>query len=402
MPFTNVKIKALKPKRERYTSWEDGKTCLGVRVSPAGRKTFIFMYRFEGKARRMTIGPYPRMNLATARLKVAEAKEKLSKGMDPGEEWVKKKATERKAETIEDLVDVYLEKWAKPRKKSWREDERILGYDILPEWGKRKARKITRQDVISLIDSIVARGAPIQANRTFSCIRKMFNFALVRGIIDATPCGAIPSPSKEVIRERVLKENEIRAFWLGLETAKMSDSLKLALKFQFVTAQRKGEILAAQWEEIDFHDKTWTIPGEKSKNGFLHRVPLCPMAIDILEKIKFLKKDSSWLFPSLRSKNKPVIPTSASHALHNNIEHFGIDPFTPHDLRRTAASQMTSMGIPRLVVSKILNHVESGVTAIYDRHSYDKEKRQALEKWGRKVEYIITGKKAGKVIAFNL
>jgi integrase len=128
--------------------------------------------------------------------------------------------------------------------------------------------------------------------------------------------------------------------------------------------------------------------------------------LTVLKAIRKLDTKSEYLFPSPRrdkSENpnssgyKPITPDSISRALLINLDKIGLDRFTPHDLRRTAASQMTATGISRLVVSKILNHVESGITAVYDRHSYDEEKRQALDSWGRKLQSIVTGK-TGNVI----
>lgn len=398
MAFTDVRIRNLKPKKERYYVWEDGKTNLGVRVAPSGRKTFAYSYRFEGRTRRMFLGQYPRIRLANARRMVAEAQEKLIKGVDPGAESIKKKKAERDAETVVDLAEEYLEKWARPRKRTSHEDERALRVDVLPLWGKRKAKDITRRDVIKLLDGIVDRGSPIQANRTLTIIRKMFNFAVGRDILDASPCVQIPRPSPENTRDRVLNENELKAFWNNLPKAKMGEGTRLALKFQLLTATRKGEIVRAEWSEIDLHKKLLTIPAKKSKNKRANTVPLSPQAIDILKRIKKLSDNSPWLFPSPRGKEIPVTTRSVSRAVKNNLDAFEIDPWVPHDLRRTAASHMTAMGIPRLHVSKVLNHTEGGVTAIYDRHSYDKEKRQALEAWGRKLESIVTGEDTGKVI----
>ncbi|MBT6717014.1 MAG: tyrosine-type recombinase/integrase, partial [Nitrospina sp.] len=121
--------------------------------------------------------------------------------------------------------------------------------------------------------------------------------------------------------------------------------------------------------------------------------PLSPLAVKTLTELKEITGKSKWLLPSPR-EGQHIAETSVDHAIRINVEYFEIEHFTPHDLRRTAASMMTASGIQRLTVSKILNHVESGVTAVYDRHSYDKEKRQALEAWGRKLESILTGKKA--------
>jgi integrase len=388
MKLTDRQIKNLKPQADRYEVFEE--RGFGIRVAPTGRKTFIYFYRMPGesKKRRLTIGTYPTMSLAEAHRRYAEAREMVAQGVDPGSKTVSERAEERKAPTVADLANEYLEKWAKPRKRSWKEDKRILEKDILPIWGQSKAKDITRRNVIRLLDGIVDRGAGIMANRTLATIRKMFNFAVSRDIVVISPCLAVRAPAPEQRRDRVLTTDEIRALWHSLEDAKMAEGTKLALKLQLVTGQRKAEIVTATWEEIDLTDKWWTIPAEKAKNKMAHRVPLSPLAMELLQAVKTLVGDSNWLFPSPRA-GKHITPEAVDHALRRpGLEALGFS-FVPHDLRRTAASHMTGMGISRLVVSKILNHVERGITAVYDRHSYDKEKRQALEAWGLKLKTIV-------------
>lgn len=394
MKFTDKKIQNLKPKAQRYEEWEGNG--FGVRVTPRGTRSFVCLFRFEGKPRRLTLGTYPTMTLAEAHQAHGEAMKKLEQGIDPGAEAVVERAEDRQAPTVAVLADEYLEKWAKPRKRSWREDERILKKDVLPEWGRRKAREITRRDVIRLLDGIVDRGAGIMANRTLAAIRKMFNFAVGRDIVPVSPCLAVRAPAPEQRRDRVLTTDEIRALWHGLDGAKMAEGTKLALKLQLVTAQRKVEIVSATWEEIDLTDKWWTIPPDKAKNKMAHRVPLSPLALELLQAAKNIVGDSPWIFPSPQT-DRHITPEAVDHALRRHgLEHLGFT-FWVHDLRRSAASHMTGMGISRLVVSKILNHVEKGVTAVYDRHSYDREKRQALETWGRKLQDIVEGTESNVV-----
>jgi integrase len=217
----------------------------------------------------------------------------------------------------------------------------------------------------------------------------MFNFAVERDIITITPCYGVKAPTKETSRDRLLAEEEIKNFWHGLETSNMFEFSKLALKLQLVTGQRKGEIIGAEWDEFDFKNACWTIPASKAKNSNSHLVPLSELALELLQELKTLSSDSKWLFPS-HIGDKHIMPTAIDHALRRNLKNFtDIKPFTPHDLRRTAASHMTALGISRLIVSKLLNHVETSVTAIYDRHSYDKEKRAAVNAWAIKLREII-------------
>ena len=400
MKFTDRQIKALKPRKERYEVWETNGKGFGVRVAPTGRKSFIFLYRYQGTSRRITFGNYPKVSLADGHAAHAKARQLLERGTDPATVEQDAKEESRRSPTVRRLVAEYIEKYAKPRKRSWKEDERILNKDVVPRWGKRKAQDITRRDIILLLDQIVERGALIQANRTLAAIRKMYAFAMGRGILDSSPCVAIPSPSKENRRDRVLSEEEIKSFWKKLDSAKMEKTSALALKLQLVTAQRKGEVAGAEWKDFTLNRGWWTIPAEKAKNGFPHRVSLSPLAMELLKELKEITGSSQWLFPSPRD-GQHIAETSVDHAVRINSHHFEIDHFTPHDLRRTAASMMTASGIQRLTVSKTLNHVESGVTAVYDRHSYDKEKRKALSVWGQKLRSVISGKKRGKVIQFN-
>ncbi len=395
MKLTDMFLRNLKPQAKRYMVWADNG--LGVRVSPKGRRSFIYMYRYEGKARFLTLGDYPRMSLADAHKSHGEAMKKLENGIDPGAETIAGRREERKAPTVADLVEEYMEKWAKPRKRSWREDERILRKDVVPAWGHRKARQITRRDVIRLLDGIVDRGAGIMANRTLAVVRRMFNFAVSRDIIPVSPCLAVRAPAQEQQRDRVLTTDEISGLWHALEGAKMmAEGTKLALKLQLVTGQRKAEIVSARWDEIDLTDKWWTIPPEKAKNKMAHRVPLSPLALELLQAAKNLAGDSPWVFPSPQT-DRHITPEAVDHALRRpGLEALGFT-FIPHDLRRSAASHMTGMGVSRLVVSKLLNHVERGVTAVYDRHSYDKEKRQALEAWAHKLKSIIEGSESNVI-----
>ncbi len=397
MRFTDRSIKALGPKSERFEIWEDGRTGLGVRVSPAGRKSFIYMYRFGGKARRMTLGTYPKVPLVTARVRYAKAKELLAKGTDPGAELVKARKAERGADTVAELAEIYLEKWARPRKRSADEDERILRKDVLPHWEKRKAKDIRRRDVIELLDGIVERGSPIAANRTLAVVRKMYNFAISRDIVDATPVAMVKAPSKENQRDRVLSADEIRTFWTGLDDAPMTEAVRLALKLQLVTAQRKGEIVCAAQDEFDLEEGMWIVPAARAKNGLAHSVPLSDMALNLVQDAIKAAGDSEWLFPS-PTGDGPVGAGSVNHALTKALPIIGLENFTPHDLRRTAASVMTSLSIQRLIVSKILNHAESGITSIYDKYEYGAEKRHALEVWAAHLEDILSGERQDNVV----
>lgn len=385
--LTDRQITNLKCHKGRYEVWEGNG--FGIRASPSGKKSWIFVYHYQNRSRRLTLGQYPQMSVAEAHTAYAKALAELEKGNDPGIKQVSENQLDRLAPTVEQLIKEYIEKWAKPRKRSWQEDQRILLKDVQPLWGKRKAKEIKRREVILLLDKISGRGAPIAANRTLAVMRRMFNFAIERDILESSPCFLVKAPSKENQKDRFLSEDEIKDFWYGIEKASMSELTKLALKLQLTTAQRKGEIIAAEWKEFDLKNGWWEIPGAKTKNGKPHRVPLSKLALDLIKQVKELSGNSEWLFPSPKEGNHISGPALDKALRRNQVCLKSAKQATPHDLRRTAASHMTALGVPRLVVAKILNHADNSVTSIYDRHSYDQEKQKALCSWEIKLKIIM-------------
>jgi integrase len=224
---------------------------------------------------------------------------------------------------------------------------------------------------------------PYPCPRWTRTVRKVFNFGLQRDIVTMNPCHGLPLPARESRRDRVLSEDEMRVLWKAFEAegALVGKSFKLRL----LTAQGGGEILGMRWDHIDFGSGWWTIPAELAKNGMTHRVPLSRQAQAVLAEIRLLSRPGPWVFPNPTKTGAMVTTQKAAERM---IKATGIE-FRQHDLRRTAASYMTGIGISRLVVGKLLNHVESGVTAIYDRHSYDREKREALDAWGERLLAIV-------------
>jgi integrase len=415
MPTINLNarvVDALKPPppKQQTDYWDDDLPGFGVRVSYLGTKTWVVMYRHNGRLRRYSFGRAAEMTLAAAR---KLAKKKLV-AADDGHDPAGAKAASRVAQTFAELAKDYIERHAMPKKKTWKEDQRVLDRDVLPKWKHLKPADIKRADVRALVEAVADRGAPIHANRVLALVRKMFNFAIERDWLESNPCQMVKRPGKEHARDRVLTADEIRKFWAATEVEQ--PPIQAAFRLRLLTAQRGGEVLRIRWADIDLGAGWWTIPAEFAKNGLSHRVPLNEPAVKTLKALqawqadrlveinkgrarKHLakKKTSEWVFPSRWYEGESLEWTrKASKRIQ---EASGVD-FRPHDLRRTAASLMTGSGISRLVVSKILNHVETGVTAVYDRHSYDQEKRAALDSWGRQVERILTEKKNDNVVEF--
>ncbi len=385
--FTHKALQSIKANpNKRIEYWDSSMNGrFGLRVSTSGKKTWVVMYRINQKLKRFTIGSFEDIPLVEARGLAKQVLHEVAVGNDPQGN----KIADRKAETFKDLSDEYIEKYAKPNKRSWKEDQRNLNKDVLPRWKDLKANKIQRRDVIKLLDSILDRNAPVLANRILALIRKVFNFGIERDILEYNPCHNIKRPIDEKKRQgqRVLTFDEIRTVWHAIEKEE-NILLQGIFKLRILTGQRGIEIRSMKWEHIDFETNIWTIPPEVVKNKLQHRVPLSNQVLEILNVIKELDYKSEFVFPS---------PTSQKIGHINNINkavarirNQSKVSFVDRDLRRTVASLMTGeLYIPRLVVSKILNHSEGGVTRIYDRHSYDNEKREALMKWGELVQNII-------------
>jgi len=288
----------------------------------------------------------------------------------------------------------------KPREK--RKDRRKNVSTVVSELGAIKARDITKRDLVGFLDGIVARGALVTANRVHALLVQMFKWAVAKDLVAAPgPMVEIERPGGiENPRDRMLTAAEVRTFWAKLDTADMADPTKLALKLLLVTAQRRGEITFAEWSHFDFDNKLWTIPAELLKNSHVkrkkpeaHKVPLSPLALEILGNLKALSGDSKYVLPGAGTrKGDSYSKWVLSRAVYANAKHFGVARFTPHDLRRTAASFMTMLKVPRLHVEKVLNHSTGDIAEVYDRHDYLPEKRAALERWGEHLTEVIEGR----------
>jgi len=385
--FTHRALMSIKPDpKGRIEYWDQGMNGrFGLRVATSGKKTWVVMYRINQRLRRYTIGNFDDIPLVDARAKAKEILHFVATGKDPQEE----KVQDRKAETFSELAAEYIEKHAKPNKRSWKEDQRMLYNDVLPYWSFLKANKIKRRDVIVLLDTVLERGAEVLANRVLALVRKIFNFGIERDILEFNPCLNIKQPIDEKKRQgqRVLNFEEIRKVWATLNDDQ-NILIRGIIKMRLLTAQRGIEIRSMKWENIDFESKIWTIPPEVVKNKLQHRVPLSKQALELIYEIRDKGFESSYIFPSPTSKTVGHINniTRAIERIRNGSK----VSFVDRDIRRTVASHMAGeLQIPRLVISKILNHSEGGVTRIYDRHSYDNEKREALERWGNLFEEII-------------
>jgi integrase len=374
-------------------------------LQPTGSASWAFRYRFAGKPRKLTLGPYPALDLRAARQMASEAAQTLARGDDPAAaKQVVKVAARAAAEPERDLVEIvaatFIERYAKKqtREKSWRETERILTREVVAPWRGRRLSAIRRADVHDLLDKIVDRGAPIVANRTLAALRRMCSWAVERGLVDASPCEKLRAPSAETSRDRVLSDDEIREAWAAFEAAGWPFGPLAQLLL--LTGQRLRELADARWQEIDLAAKTWTIPKERAKNGVAHEVPLSEAALRVLSSLPRIEAGHQPARLIFTTNGRTAV-SGFSRAKSGFDKAMSAAHWTLHDLRRTAASGMAGLGIAPHVVEAALNHKTGsikGVAAVYNRYNYSTERRHALEAWGHAVDRLVIGSPSANVI----
>jgi integrase len=369
------------PERGQVDVWDQRLHGFGLRLSQGGRRTWMIVYRHQGRQRRFKLGTYPPLLLADAR---EMARGKLAQ-VQMGTDVAAMKQTARDGDTFADLADRYMNEFVMVhnRPRTQRDKKWMLTAELLPKWGQRQAASITRREIIELVDAI-GRRAPIHANRCVALISSIFNFALDKEILGASPALRIPMPGKETARARTLCAEEIAKVWGALdnEGAVVAGIFRLAM----LTAQRKSEIAGMEWSELDLDAGWWSIPAARTKAGRAHRVPLTAAAVDILGDIQAGPHDPVYVFRGGRV-GKPI--SHLGQALHRVRARAGIE-FWLHDLRRTAATEMGRLGVSQLVIGRILNHADGTVTARhYALYEHDREKREALDKLEHHILTII-------------
>jgi integrase len=372
--------------------------------NPAGAKSWVVFYRFGGKLRRDTIGKWPVLELGEAREKARKLLAAVSENRDPH-------PTMQATHTVESAVDEFMRRHmaAHQRSASYvNETRRIFDTLVLPRWGGRALREISRRDVLDLLDLIAdgrassrtekaGKGAPIMANRALATLRVFFRWVVGRGLIDTSPVSNIPRPAAENPRDRVLSDDEIVAFWQGCES--LGWPFGSLFRLLLLTAQRRDEVGSMTWLEVDLDSGLWTLPRERAKNDRTHEVQLSRPALDILEAAPRIA-GSQFVFTTTGqrpasgfSKAKQRLDIQMAQLCAGDDKTPTVVPaWTLHDLRRTAATGMARLNIAPHVVDRILNHVSGtirGVAAVYNRHAYIEERKTALEAWGRYVENLV-------------
>jgi integrase len=403
--LTDLLIKKL-PLPEARKEIPDGKIGgLYLIHQPSGAKSWAVRYRFDGLPKKLTIGPYPAIELASARKRAQEVLGEVAGGKDPAAvKQAARAATKAQREAdvdrVERVVELFVERHAKPKTRDWRETERILDREVVGRWQGRRLAQITRAHVHEMLDSILDRDAPIRANRVFAQLRKMCNWAVSRGIIDRNPCEGVSAPSPETRRERVLSDDEIRLIWGAFQVAgwPFGSIGKLLL----LTGARRDEVAGMRWSELELAARVWSLPAARTKNKRDHEIPLSDAAMQIIQDLPRVGDGKAGLVFSTTGRTQVSgfsrVKTAIDKTILETMRAEG-DPavkppehWTFHDLRRTLATNLQKLSVRLEVTEAVLNHISgsrAGIVGIYQRHEWATEKRQALDAWARHLAEIV-------------
>ena len=402
--FSDASIRGLSTTKKRAEFFDPRYPNLVLRVTHRGTKTFLFRMKRTESGRRpgKNLGRYPDLTLKNAIRLYRESAQREAAGEPPPEledrirdleaELAKLKREAGDAYTFDDLAEEFMERYSKPRKKTWKNDRNSLRRDPLRVWTGKPVDEIRKADVNRLIDEVADR-APIQANRLLSLLHRMWKWGMSKDLVEFNPCSGIEPPSEERMRTRVLCDRELALFWTmfstgggnGLPEISAAPAILEALKMLLVTAQRRTEVAEMEWSEID--GPWWDLIPDRTKPGRHHRVYLSPLAREILEH----QRDASepgheYVFPSDRLSGRPIYMHTITHVMgriSDALLEAGLISETarPHDLRRTATTCMGKLGVTRDILRRVLNHSDSSVTARYDLYQYDEKVRDALGGW---------------------
>lgn len=393
--LTDTKIKSLKPKDKVYkVADRDG---LYVSVSTAGTITFRYDYRINGRRETLSIGKYGAdgINLAEARERLMIARKQVSEGISPASE----KRAERNKIRNADRFCVFAEKYlADVQLADSTKALRVATYerDIKDTFGNRLMTEITADEIRSHCEKIKERGAPSTAIFVRDLIANVYRYAIQRGHKFANPADEIANSSIATFkkRERVLTPREIKLFFNTLEETQSDFALKKAVKFILLTMVRKGELVNATWDEVDFKNKVWTIPAERMKAKRAHNVYLSEQAIDLIVAFQIYSEGSPYLLPGRINRRQPIANSSLNRVIANCIKFINkdeqrIDEFTVHDLRRTGSTLLHEMGFNSDWIEKSLAHEQQGVRAVYNKAEYAEQRKEMMQRWADQVDEWI-------------
>lgn len=402
MRLTSKFITSLKPPDKRREYPDAVLPGLVHIAHPSGRRSWAVRYKANGIRRKYTLSAKP-IDLRGARAEARAVLERVDKGEDPQAD---KAAARQEAhrDLFPDVVDEFLKRHPMgERHKAGVEN--MLAQHVTSRWRRRRVQDIERRDIIALLDALTDSGLTVGANRVFSVVRKLFGWCLERGIVTANPCAGVRKPVAETSRDRVLTDYELKLFWRATST--LGSPFSGMFRLLLLTGARLREASNATWNEFNFEDATWTLPGSRAKNGKPHAWHLSAPALAVVEGQPRIAK-SSYVFTTTGktpssgfSRAKRRLDKEMLRLAIEDDPNVEIPDWRLHDLRRTMASGMAKLGVGLPTIERILNHSSgsfSGVVGVYQRYDYAAERTAALDAWAAHVLAVAEVREAAKVV----
>jgi integrase len=382
--LTKSTVDALPTPEKEIVFWDRTLPGFGLKITPKGRKVFIVLYRAGGggsRLRKYTIGPYGRVTLHNARIEAQKVLAARLEGRDPALEKLdaRRRLT---ADAVPEVAALYA-KLHLSQRRSGREVMQILQRNLVDHVGSRSVHSISKRDVIDVVNAVVDRGSPVAANKSLKVVKSFFNWCVGRAIVERSPCEGIRAPTVERARDRVLTDTELAEIIRAAR--QLGGPYGAIVEVLALTGQRRAEAARMTWDEVDLDHRVWTLPATRTKNDKPHIVQLSDPVVVVIGG-----QPRSGRFVFSRNGVAPVGDFSSQKPRLDDL--CGISQWRLHDLRRTMVSGMARHGVAPHVADKILNHVGgtiSGVAAVYQRHEFLKERRDALESWGAHVVGLL-------------
>jgi integrase len=384
--LNDTKLRSLKSRDEPY-SISDGNG-LYIEIRPTGAKYWRQNYRYNGKQKKLAHGKYPLVSLAEAREMRDQALKELHSGSDPSK--LKRQAKLRLKNTFGQIAKEWHDKESENWKaihsyKVWRQLER----DVLPYLQDEPIDRITTTDLLDVLKRVEKRGALDIASRQRQRCEAIFNHAILTDRAINNP--AVPLvkvlKTKKVKHRNALNKNELPEFLSRLELFDCHSIPKIALKVLIHTFVRTGELRGATWPEFDLENKVWLIPGERMKMGADHIVPLTPQVIGLLNQIKHLTGNRTYVFASPQRPKQPI----SNNTILQIIYRMGYKGrATGHGFRATASSTLNELGFNPDAIERQLAHSERNkVRAAYNRSEYLDERKSLMATWSEIVDQSL-------------
>lgn len=378
--FTDQWLKALKadPLREHHFG-DSACKGLSLKLTKKGVRSFSYTFRLGSRTGRVTLGCYPDVALAEARSQVEDLRKHVSSGIDPRNIKAQKKANQER--TVTEMVTLFVERYAKPKNKSWRQAESNLRLYLVAEYGSHPVTQVRRRDIHAILDELIKTNRGHTANRALAHMKKFFSWLVERDYLENSPADHIKKPYSEKPRDRVLSDEEIKAIWNASEH--LTKPYRAWLKLSLLCGQREMETASMRWSKIE--GDLWYLSSNDTKNKRENVLPLSRQARNLVEALEITEND--FLFTSGRIGDKPINGFSKAKKQIDKLS--GVTDWRFHDLRASVATNLGKLGCDRFTIKLILNHKDTGITAVYDRYSYLEQKQHALQKWADKLDEII-------------